>query len=187
MKTRNVRPGEPIEASPANDNFLGTAFSPLFGFAGLKRASRILGLHVRPLGPEKSALHDVNGVSWSNLVIIATRRQRSTFLLASKNRVVSPNEAHFLRATELSSPITAVTLLLVAYRGDEVLPLGSAVLIAAALAMTARHVIEEFWFRLGNGLPFFGARELKGEFVVIAVQYPGEKDDPALWRAEVGW
>src|SRR5579863_2446922 len=53
--------------------------------------------------------------------------------------------------------------------------------------MTARHVIEEFWFRLGNGLPFFGARELKGEFVVIAVQYPGEKDDPALWRAEVGW
>jgi hypothetical protein len=98
-----------------------------------------------------------------------------------------PNERHFLKPTELSSPVTQVALLLVGYTETEALPLGTAVFIAAGLAMTAKHVVEEFWRQLGDDRPFQGSTALEGNFRVVGVQYPGEEDAPALWLAEIAW
>jgi hypothetical protein len=97
------------------------------------------------------------------------------------------DEIHFLKSTELSSPITEVALLLVGYDNDQILPLGSAVFIAAGLAMTAKHVIEEFWKQMGSSRPFAGSTPLSGDFNILGVQYPGESDQAALWRVEMGW
>jgi hypothetical protein len=75
---------------------------------------------------------------------------------------MDPSPAWFFKATELESPITEHALVLVAGNGMETHALGSAVFIAAELAITAKHVVEEFWNRLGSGNRFEGERPLEG-------------------------
>jgi hypothetical protein len=85
------------------------------------------------------------------------------------------------RTTELESPITEFALLLVGRDGALSHPIGSAVFIAAGLVMTAKHVIDEFWRRMGPGTPFTGKQEKTGYFEIMVVQYPGEEGVIALW------
>lgn len=93
----------------------------------------------------------------------------------------------FLKATELESPITEHGLLLVGVDDSAAHPLGSAVFIAAELAVTAKHVVEEFWNRMGPDIRFQGERPLEAQFSILAVQYPGTSSEPALWRATCVW
>jgi S1-C subfamily serine protease len=93
----------------------------------------------------------------------------------------------FFNATQLDSPITEHALLLVGGDGAATYALGSAVFIAPELAMTARHVVQEFWKRLGPGTRFQGERPLDARFSVFAVQYPQASSEPALWRATFVW
>jgi hypothetical protein len=90
--------------------------------------------------------------------------------------------------TELESPITEHALLLLGRNGVTNNPIGSAVFIAAGLALTAKHVVAEFW-RL------YGARDVRLEqkgdktahFEIIAIQYPGEQSDAAIWMTRMIW
>lgn len=93
----------------------------------------------------------------------------------------------FFKATELESPITEHALVLVGGTELETHALGSAIFIAAELAITARHVIQEFWSRLGGWNKFEGQQPLEGQFSIWAVQYPGVSSDPALWRVTFVW
>jgi S1-C subfamily serine protease len=101
--------------------------------------------------------------------------------------MISPPDVSFFRSTELESPITEQALLLVGGDGAATHALGSAVFIATELAMTARHVVEEFWNRLGPGSPFQGEQQLEARFSILAVQYPGVTSEPALWRVTFVW
>ncbi len=100
---------------------------------------------------------------------------------------MDPSPVWFFKATELESPITEHALVLVGGNDIETYALGSAVFIAAELAITAKHVVEEFWNRLGAGHRFEGGRPLEGQFSILAVQYPGASSDPALWRVSFVW
>ena len=98
-----------------------------------------------------------------------------------------PSPVWFFKATELESPITEHALILVGGNGIETHALGSAVFIAPELAITARHVVEEFWNSLGSWNRFEGERPLEGHFSVLAVQYPGASSEPALWQVSFAW
>jgi len=93
----------------------------------------------------------------------------------------------FFKATELESPITELALLLVGRDGHLNDALGSGVFIAPGLGMTAKHVVEEFWKRMGSGVEFAGERSLEGHFQIMAVQYPNESSEAALWLATFVW
>lgn len=93
----------------------------------------------------------------------------------------------FFVATELESPITEFALLLVGGDGRSTMALGSAVFIARELAISAKHVIEEYWNQFGSSYPFAGEKPLTGHFALFAVQYPGSRSDAALWRVEYVW
>jgi hypothetical protein len=92
-----------------------------------------------------------------------------------------------LKRTELSSPITEHALVVVGIdRNAHYHPIGSAVFIAAGLAMTAKHVINEFWRRMGPGTQFAGGDEKAADFNIMLIQYPHEETEPALWQGSVG-
>ncbi len=93
----------------------------------------------------------------------------------------------FFKPTELESPITEHALVLVG--GDDLASyaLGSAVFIAPGLAITAKHVIKEFWTQMGPETRFEGELPLVGRFSIMAVQYPGTSSDPALWLVKFVW
>ncbi len=86
-----------------------------------------------------------------------------------------------LRPTELESPITELAVLLVGRDGQANHPIGSGVFIAAGLVMTAKHVIVEFWRRMGPGTEFAGRDEKAAHFEILVVQYPGEEATASLW------
>ena len=52
--------------------------------------------------------------------------------------------------TRLESPLTEDALLLLGRDGITNNPIGSAVFIAPGLALTAKHVVEEFWRLYGT-------------------------------------
>jgi V8-like Glu-specific endopeptidase len=69
--------------------------------------------------------------------------------------------------TGLNSPITEFALPLTARKGNEFFPSGTAVVIAPYLALTAKHVIEDYWIRFEQEectVPLGQHRHLNGEF-----------------------
>ena len=95
-------------------------------------------------------------------------------------------DTHF-KYTELESIIAEHALLIVGYDGLRVYPGGTGVFIAPNLLMTAKHVIEECWNSFGDGHPFSGSKKLHGQFHILAVQYPGDRSEPAVWSVRTGW
>jgi hypothetical protein len=87
-------------------------------------------------------------------------------------RMESPD--WLLNPTELESPITEFAVLLVGRDGVTNHPIGSGVFIAAGLVMTAKHVIVEFWQRMGPGTLFVGRDEKTANFEILVVHYPRE-------------
>src|SRR5262245_28361510 len=89
--------------------------------------------------------------------------------------------------TELSDLITSMAVVLLADNGTVVRPVGTAVFVARELAMTARHVIEEFWNtfearpRPDDGIP------VDCHFRILALQFLGSPSRPALWYLTRGW
>jgi hypothetical protein len=98
-----------------------------------------------------------------------------------KSRTPMESPDWLLNPTELESPITEFAVLLVGRDGLTNHPIGSGVFIAAGLVMTAKHVINEFWQRMGPGTPFAGRDEKTANFGILVVQYPGETAIPSLW------
>ena len=85
--------------------------------------------------------------------------------------------------TELEEPITEFVVLLVGRGGGSFYPIGSGVFLTRSLVMTAKHVIEEFWRFMGDGSPLVEKKEKLGHFMVVAVHFPGESRDAAIWSA----
>ena len=118
-----------------------------------------------------------------------TKREKGPFIL-SGTIILSdfqPGTPLLFKATELESPITEIALVLVGGNAIETHALGSGVFIAARLAITAKHVVEEFWNRLASGNRFEGERPLEGAFSILAVQFPGPSSEPALWLVSFVW
>lgn len=90
--------------------------------------------------------------------------------------------------TELENPVTEHALLLLGRDEETIYPLGSAVFVSPGLAITAKHVVEESWRIYGTAdVPMERRGGQTANFEILAVQYPGEKSDAAIWIARGVW
>src|SRR5688572_16789848 len=85
-------------------------------------------------------------------------------------------------ATGLRSTITEFALPLAAFRDDDFHPCGTAVVVAPYLALTARHVIEDY-FRVFMGRPYSG----ETDFAIVAFQGLNEGTSGAVWSITRLW
>jgi V8-like Glu-specific endopeptidase len=87
--------------------------------------------------------------------------------------------------TGLKSPITEFALALIARRGTDFSPSGTAIVIAPALAMTARHVVEGHWrdFEAKS----LAEGESTGTFSLQCFQVLNASDRGALWDVTRMW
>lgn len=74
--------------------------------------------------------------------------------------------------------------MIAAIRGDNALPLGTAVFIDRELALTAKHVVEQFFTSFGAQFPTAASPV---PFDVIAFQFLGSASASAIWRAKRIW
>ena len=88
--------------------------------------------------------------------------------------------------TGLQSPITEFALPLLASRQGAFFPSGTAIVVAPYLAITARHVIEDYW-RKSEGQPLLGNGERSGSFSLQAFQVLEEGNRGALWDVKRMW
>ena len=91
----------------------------------------------------------------------------------------------FLR-TGLRSPITEFALPLLASSRGEYIPSGTAIIVAPYLAITARHVIADYWSRFEDE-PLSGDRDAGGSFSIQALQVLDEGEHGALWDVRRLW
>jgi len=87
--------------------------------------------------------------------------------------------------TGLRSPITEFALSLVAHRANEFHPSGTAAVIAPHLAITAKHVITDYWERYEGCVPEEGL--MSGTFYLQAFQCLREGTVGALWDVTRLW
>ena len=79
-----------------------------------------------------------------------------------------------IHQTGVDGVITEFGFGLLAQRGDECYPVGTAVLLAPHLALTARHVVDELWRYFGDEYKLkFG--KLDGSFVLFGLQVLPDK------------
>jgi len=88
------------------------------------------------------------------------------------------------KETGLKSAITEFALALTALKGEYFYPSGTAVVIASCLAMTAKHVIEDYWSNfeqenLGNNS--------EGSFSIMAIQVLNNGESGTLWNVTKIW
>jgi hypothetical protein len=89
---------------------------------------------------------------------------------------------------ELAHPVTEHALLLLGRDGETIHPLGSAVFVSPGLAITAKHVVEESWRVYGiSDVPMERRGGQTAHFEILAVQYPGDKSEAAIWIARGVW
>jgi hypothetical protein len=91
-------------------------------------------------------------------------------------------------STKLEHPVTEHALLLLARDEETIFPLGTAVFVSPGLAITAKHVLGESWRVYGlSDVPF----EYRGgptiQYEILAVQYPENKSDAAIWIMRGAW
>jgi hypothetical protein len=90
--------------------------------------------------------------------------------------------------TKLEHPITEHALLLLARDEETIHPLGTAVFVSPGLAITAKHVIGESWRMYGfSDVPMERRGGQTAHYEILAVQYPGNKSDAAIWIARGAW
>ncbi len=91
------------------------------------------------------------------------------------------------KQTPLSSIITEFALALTAKRDDDFYPSGTAIVIGQYLAITAKHVIEDYYCRCENSgsMPTQGKRSLN--FSINAIQVLKEGKAGALWNITRVW
>ncbi len=90
-----------------------------------------------------------------------------------------------IQETGLDGVITEFGLALIAQRGEEWRPVGTAVLIAPHLALTAKHVVDECWRLFGDERKLkFG--DLHGEFSLLAQQVLSDRQG-VLWVIRRLW
>ena len=90
--------------------------------------------------------------------------------------------------TELANPVTEHALLLLGRDDATIHPLGSAVFVSPGLAITAKHVVEESWRVYGTtDVPMERRGGQTASFEILAIQYPGEKSDAAIWITRGVW
>lgn len=90
-----------------------------------------------------------------------------------------------IQETGLDGVITQVALALVAQRPDDWYPSGTAVIIAPHLAITARHVVDEFWRYFDQNWRL-KINDLQGDFGLLAFQVL-EGQRGALWAIRRLW
>jgi hypothetical protein len=98
------------------------------------------------------------------------------------------NISDWVSSIKLENPITEQVLLLFGRNGITNDPIGSAVFIAPRPAITVKHVVAEFWRLYGTpdvGLEDKGDKD--AEFEILAIQYPGDRAQPAVWIARRAW
>lgn len=88
----------------------------------------------------------------------------------------------------LSTRFSEFVFLLVGMDGEVASPLGSGFFIAPGVAMTARHVLKGFWdeFQIYHKFPKLKT-EVEANFKVLALQFFGDKSEPAVWYVEKTW
>lgn len=89
------------------------------------------------------------------------------------------------KETGLASPITEFALAVLSRRGDTFFPSGTATIIAPYLAITARHVIEDFFLRYEGEIP--KQPDSTGTFSLQAHQVLREGREAALWNITRLW
>lgn len=86
----------------------------------------------------------------------------------------------------LETPVAKFTLILVGDDGVSMRAAGSAVLIANALGLTAKHVIRDIWESLqGESMPV-GSKEVAASFRVLALHFVHE-NEVVVWRVGRVW
>jgi|ERR1044071_164714 hypothetical protein len=88
----------------------------------------------------------------------------------------------------LTTRFSEFVFLLIGTDGEIASPLGSGFFIAPGVAMTARHVVKGFWdqFHIYQKFPKLKA-EVEANFKVLALQFFGDKSEPAVWYIEKTW
>src|ERR1700716_654990 len=92
------------------------------------------------------------------------------------------------RTIGLDTRFSEFVFLLIGFDDEMAKPLGSGFFIAPGVAMTARHVVEGFWdeFEIYKNFPKLKA-EVEANFKVLALQFFGDKSEPAVWYIEKTW
>lgn len=92
------------------------------------------------------------------------------------------------RTIGLNTRFSEFVFLLIGIDDEMAKPLGSGFFIAPGVAMTARHVVKSFWdeFEIYKKFPKLKA-EVEANFKVLALQFFGDKSEPAVWYIEKTW
>jgi len=85
----------------------------------------------------------------------------------------------------LASVVTEVAFALAVHLDDSWHASGTAVSVGGGLLMTAKHVVEDYWERLGTGGRLRGS--LSANFRIVARQMLGAGKELAYWRATRCW
>lgn len=85
-------------------------------------------------------------------------------------------------ATTVESVIMEVSLALRAQKNEEYYASGSAVLIANNVAITAKHVFEDFWKLYSDNKKLIAGPEASGNFSMQAISFPNDGKKAALWN-----
>lgn len=94
----------------------------------------------------------------------------------------------WVSSTRLEHPVTEHALLLLARDEETIYPLGTAVFVSPGLAITAKHVLGESWRVYGlSDVPFEKRGGPTAQYEILAVQYPGDKADAAVWITRGAW
>lgn len=97
------------------------------------------------------------------------------------------NEDPHFRFTELPSAITDRAIVLIGDDGHTLRAIGSGVLVAPELALTAKHVMWDFWTAFQSPIIPRGQDPISTSFRVLAMNFPGEDDNAAFGIVENMW
>src|SRR3954464_3290499 len=89
------------------------------------------------------------------------------------------------KVTGLEDVITEFALRLAALKDEHWLPSGTAVVIGSNLAITARHVITDFWDK--HEYSPLSEGESEGTFSMVAGQFLDKGQTPLLWEVSCLW
>lgn len=92
------------------------------------------------------------------------------------------------KLTPIESLITEHALLLVGANDQEVRPVGTAVVVSAELLLTAAHVVTYLWETLEQK-PVPGPEPFNQQstFAAVAIHWPGQQSEAAVWSIESVW